>query len=652
MTPEERTSRTAELFEQARVQPVEGRASFLRTACAGDDELYERVLRLLDRPDVPTSEIFANTNIAEVAPLPDSVTERYDSIEFIGRGGMGVVYRARDRELGTSVALKVVGPGLAGNERMAEKLLEEIQRGREVAHKNVCRTYGWQRFGRTILMEMEYVEGETLRSLLDRVHGVSVPQGLIWAREICEALAAIHEKDIVHRDLKPGNIMLGSDGHLKVLDFGIARMVRSAESTSSTSVGTPDYMPPEQIHGRTLGPYTDIYALGAVLHELFTGRRHTWRNPGHEMPDQYLPREIRRTIAKCLEENCKDRFQSAQEVIAALSAGRESEGGKNWPLWTRTAVLLSVLVLLISTFLLVKSGSAPGRLPKPLPVPGRVDTLAFAPSGRMLACGGDDRIVRLLEFPSLRLLTAKLVGHERAVQALAFNADGHWLASASQDRTVKAWEVGTGQAPRSFVETGSVSAVALSADGRWLASSALRTAKIWDLRADRNMPLRVLKHDDYVSALAFSADGRLLASGSDDETVKVWNVETGRPATLEPLRHTDGVTHAVFSPDGRWLASGSFDRKVKIWSTSSWREIQTFEVEDEVMSLSFNSAGTLLMAVAGIGHVSLWKAPEWQSVPTPPKGDPDATAWAFSPDGKTLAIGTREGCCRVEPLGR
>jgi serine/threonine protein kinase len=190
---------------------------------------------------------------------------------------------------------------------------------------------------------MEYIEGQTLRSLLDRVHGVSIPQGQTWAREICQALGAIHEKGIVHRDLKPGNIMIDTDGHIKVMDFGIARSMRSAESTSSTSIGTPDYMSPEQIEGRPLGPSADIYALGAVLYELFTGQRHSRRNT--DRSDPYLPRYIDRTIGKCLQRNSADRFQSAEEVIASLSARPNAETAARRPLWIWAEIVLPLLGL-------------------------------------------------------------------------------------------------------------------------------------------------------------------------------------------------------------------------------------------------------------------------------------------------------------------
>ena len=186
---------------------------------------------------------------------------------------MGVVFRARDREIDKVVALKLLHPPLASNERMIERFRNEIRLALDITHKNVCRTHALERFNGTIVISMEYVEGETLRSILDRVKGVSAPQGLVWTQEICDALETAHERKIVHRDLKPENIMIDREGHVKVMDFGIARSIEGGEGASGTNVGTPQYMSPEQAQGRAVGPASDIYSLGLVLYELFTGVR-------------------------------------------------------------------------------------------------------------------------------------------------------------------------------------------------------------------------------------------------------------------------------------------------------------------------------------------------------------------------------------------
>jgi len=253
-------------------------------------------------------------------PLPGNAEalhalgERYEDIQFVGMGGMGVVFRAIDREINEVVALKILHPSLAMNERAAEKFRSEIRLAREITHKNVCRTYDWHRFGSTLVISMEFVEGETLRFILDRVRGVSVPQGLFWSAEICDALTAAHEHRIVHRDLKPENIMIDVDGHVKVMDFGIARSLDITADEQHEAPGTPSYMSPEQKSGKEVGPTTDIYSLGLVLYEMFTG---VHRESGDAIPpagiNRYLPPHISDAISKCLEQDPGHRFQSTSD---------------------------------------------------------------------------------------------------------------------------------------------------------------------------------------------------------------------------------------------------------------------------------------------------------------------------------------------------
>jgi hypothetical protein len=268
--------------------------------------------------------------------LPDgslrALRQRYDILAELGRGGMGIVYRARDRETGDVVALKVLRPEIAARPEVIERFKSELLLARKITHKNVCRTYELLRFGDTVVIAMEYVEGESLRSLLGRVEGLSVRQGLKILRQIIAGLAEAHAQGVVHRDLKPENILITRDGGVKVMDFGIARSIEAEATQTSSIVGTPAYMSPEQAEGKPVDARTDIYALGLILYEIFTGRLpfHADTRVGlvhkqiHETPpparsvDPYLPIFLDRAIEKCLEKNPKKRFQSVAELEAAL----------------------------------------------------------------------------------------------------------------------------------------------------------------------------------------------------------------------------------------------------------------------------------------------------------------------------------------------
>lgn len=274
----------------------------------------------------------AETVTFEAAPQAvAAASSRYDILGELGRGGMGIVYKARDRETGEVVALKFLKPELASDARLMERFKNELRLARQITHQNACRTHELLRFGNTVVISMEYVDGESLRQILDRLTGVRVPKALQIAREVCAALRIAHGQGIVHRDLKPENVMLDRAGAAKVMDFGIAR---SATSTTETGgiTGTPAYMAPEQAQGLAVDHRADIYALGLILYELLTGRpvfegntpvevalkqmRDTPPAPGDFEPG--IPAHFERAILRCLEKSPERRFQSVDELEQAL----------------------------------------------------------------------------------------------------------------------------------------------------------------------------------------------------------------------------------------------------------------------------------------------------------------------------------------------
>jgi len=293
-------------------------------------------------PEVPerTTPYGTPTPSAETAeihlgePSLVALRQRYDILEEVGHGGMGIVYRARDRETGDVVALKVLKPEIAGQPDLIERFKSELLLARKITHKNVCRTYELLRFGDTVAISMEYVEGESLRSLLQRVEGLSVRQGLKILRQILTGLAEAHAQGVVHRDLKPENVVIPRlrDGSVKVMDFGIARSIEAAATQTGGIIGTPAYMSPEQAQGKPVDARSDIYALGLIMYEMFVGKPafHAETPAGlaykhiHETPtparavDPYLPVFLERAIDKCLEKDPKKRFQSVAQVEAAL----------------------------------------------------------------------------------------------------------------------------------------------------------------------------------------------------------------------------------------------------------------------------------------------------------------------------------------------
>ncbi len=213
------------------------------------------------------------------APPPEPTIEpgtvfasRYRILAFAGRGAMGEVYRAEDLKLGQVVALKFLREETGGDQRYLARLLNEVKTARQVAHPNVCRVYDVGEAEGRHFLSMEWIDGETLAARLARTGRPAADEALLIARRLCAGLAAAHERGVMHRDLTPSNVMLDERGAVRITDFGVAELARVVRGRRARE-GTPAYMAPEQFAGREVTAQSDIYSLGLVLYELFTGRQ-------------------------------------------------------------------------------------------------------------------------------------------------------------------------------------------------------------------------------------------------------------------------------------------------------------------------------------------------------------------------------------------
>ena len=198
---------------------------------------------------------------------------RYRVVGLLGRGGMGEVYRADDLTLGQSVAIKLLPERLDRDSAALARLLEEVRTARQVSHPNVCRVHDVGEVDGRRFLSMEYIDGEDLSVQLRRIGHLPQDKGLEIARQICAGLAAAHDRGVLHRDLKPANIMIDGRGRVRITDFGLATALGGDATRAGEVAGTPVYMAPEQLEGQPLSIQSDLYALGLVLFELFTGRR-------------------------------------------------------------------------------------------------------------------------------------------------------------------------------------------------------------------------------------------------------------------------------------------------------------------------------------------------------------------------------------------
>ena len=345
----------------------------------------------------------------------------YEIQSPLGAGGMGEVYRARDTRLGRDVALKILPESFA---REGDRLHRFEQEARAVAalnHPNILAIFDTGQDNGSPYLVSELLEGETLRAVLDA--GVLPQRRTIeYGVQIAQGLAAAHDKAIVHRDLKPENIFVNKDGRIKILDFGLAKLAQKASAaaaddgvtlTSSHTaagvvMGTASYMAPEQVRGEAADPRTDIFAFGAVLYEMLSGKRAFRRDtPADTMtavlkedppelsdPGHPISPALDRIVRRCLEKNPEQRFQSAKDLSFALGAlsGTDSSGAvriaatrRKIPPLLWAAVALALAAGAGVTWLLAKRPVPESRMEFAIPVTGEVSHMALSADGSMLA---------------------------------------------------------------------------------------------------------------------------------------------------------------------------------------------------------------------------------------------------------------------------
>ncbi|HEX7177102.1 MAG TPA: serine/threonine-protein kinase [Pyrinomonadaceae bacterium] len=346
----ERWKKVEEVFEAAADRPEGERAAYLDAACSGDAGLRREVEELLAHRQ-PTGALISTLFLdgakllrreARVGAedddarfLPgDVLAERYRVVGALGRGGMGEVWRADDLKLKQAVALKFLPEKLSKDAEMLGRFHREVRTARRVSHPNVCRVFDIGETGGSHFLSMEYIDGEDLSSLLRRIGRLPEDKAVEVARQICAGLAAAHDEGVLHRDLKPANVMIDGRGRARITDFGLAGLADEITGRDISS-GTPAYMAPEQLTGKEVSARSDIYSLGLLLYEVFTGRkafdapsldelirqRETSAPPSISSFIKDVDPVVERVIQRCLESDPSKRPASALQVAAALPGG-------------------------------------------------------------------------------------------------------------------------------------------------------------------------------------------------------------------------------------------------------------------------------------------------------------------------------------------
>ncbi len=271
----------------------------------------------------------------------DSFGPRYQIVEEIGRGGMGRVFKARDKELDIVVALKMIHPELMSNPRTVERFKKELLLAREISHDNVVRIHDFGEIKGIKFISMQYIDGENLGELIQTSGPLSVQASINISKQICLGLKAAHKQGIIHRDLKPQNIMVDKSGKVYITDFGLAKSLENHSITlSGTVIGTPQYVSPEQAKGESLDKRSDIYSLGIIMYEMMTGKeifvsetvigylqKHIQQKPDYPSSiNPMIPPFLEKIILRCLEKNQEKRYQDIDEVLKYLAEERASSG--------------------------------------------------------------------------------------------------------------------------------------------------------------------------------------------------------------------------------------------------------------------------------------------------------------------------------------
>ena len=331
---ERRRARAREILQATLAKVPEERTQFLREACQSDPTLIAEVERLLASYERVSERL--KPSAPEQAPSSTSGEPtrigKYEVLERVGQGAMGVVYKARDPLMRRLVGIKTISADLASDPGQRDRFYREAQSAGTLSHKNIITIYELGEQDGQPFIAMEFLSGEDLKSKLDRRAELTLEQRLQWMIEICEGLAHAHGKDVIHRDIKPGNVFVTREGEIKVLDFGLARLRSSVATQTGAVMGTPSYMSPEQVRGEKVDRRSDLFSAGATFYQLLTFEKPYGGEsiqgvffqilekvpPNLRELNPWIPKELEAIVTRAMAKDLGTRYGSADEILADL----------------------------------------------------------------------------------------------------------------------------------------------------------------------------------------------------------------------------------------------------------------------------------------------------------------------------------------------
>jgi eukaryotic-like serine/threonine-protein kinase len=641
--------------------------------CADCPELLTKVRERwheFRRIDADLAAMFPEPGTAMQATGLPEIPE-YEIQSVLGQGGMGVVYKALQRRLQRLVAVKMLLAGPYAQPKELERFLREAKAIAGLRHPNIVQIYEVGDVDGRPYFTMEFVEGG---SLAEKIQGIPQParQAAALLATLADAIHAAHQNGIVHRDLKPGNILLTATGTPKVTDFGLARRLQSDGSLTLSGVpmGTPSYMAPEQARGKreAIGPATDVYALGAILYELLTGRppfraesaTATLHQVVADEPvpparlNPQVPRDLATICLKCLSKEPPQRYTSAAELAADLGRflnnepirarpvgplGRAARWGRRKPAQAALAGTLALTALVAFAAILWRWREAEAFARYELAANVELERQrqkAVAAQEQAEQAGAVERWERYRSDIRGGTAALQLQITSTAQRALDDAPDEHrnweWRHLHSQLDNARATL--PGMIPHAE-DVAAWQLPILTPSGRQLATLGGdgRSIRLWD--ATTGAAVGVLRRSEgLVRTLAYSPDGRRLALGCDDSAIHLWDPTTG--AEVAVLRgHRLSVRSLSFSPDGRRLLSLT-DDEVGLWDVATGRVLAEVRGTRGSAVAVFTTGGQKFV-LGRQREVSLWDATSGRQIAVLGSHEQPVMGVAVSRDGRRIA---------------
>ena len=614
--------------------------------------------------------------------------QRYHVLNRLGQGGMGSVYQAEDIELGKRlIAIKELSQrGLNQHEahEAEESFKHEALLLAGLMHPNLPRIYdNFTESGRWYLV-MDFIEGETLEDYLAREGGKLLwPEIFEISAQLCNVLHYLHTRPtpIIFRDLKPLNIMVTSGQQIYLIDFGIARLFKPGQARDTIAFGSPGYAAPEQYGKAQTAPSADIYSLGAIMHQMLTGRDPS-TTPFSFPPISKISFELQSLLNQMLVLDAGQRISDAEAVkqsLLRINAAREKKGYKSSPPINTSTPAIPSYTLPVQKYM---PPPAPIKPTPPQTVPplqqisiipsgppptlgnvlciyqGHLDivsSLAWSPDSTQIASASYDKTIQIWDRKDGQMQTFYR-GHNEAVRDVAtvvWSPLGNQLASTSDNGLVQVWQIDPLQTKINYTEhKNSVQALAWSPDGTLIASASQSRIHIWNPRNGKTLTHFEGAYGAMLT-LTWSPDSTQLAIGYDSSIVQVLQLNKQK-AKLEPstiyMGHrkngkvdTDGlwpIHKVVWSPDDVHIASASADKTIHVWDAVTSQHRLTYRGHTEaIYALDWSPDGKSIVSSSADGTIQIWNAHDGSRSLTHSSRNPTVYALAWSPDGTYIASG-------------